>query len=696
MERLLASPTWSCRPPFTLTLLLSLCLGLPSCTGHSGRAAHVAPPGPAATGGSAAPVREAEPQAPSASSAREPVIIDRATVVINEATEEYLLGEEAFRAGELERAREHFDAAVLVFLDAGEDIAGNPRLQAAFNNIIADIRTLESEAMAEVEDSVQISETPVEKIQDITSFLSPEELAAEKRKVGRDADPRDYSIPVELNERVLTFIDAFESTPRFRDAFRGGYQRMGRYETMIRRILDEEGVPQDLIYLAFIESTFKPTAYSRARAKGIWQFMAATGSRYGLRRNYYVDERSDPEKATRAAARYLRDLYTEFGDWYLAMASYNAGEAKVRRAIRRTGSRDFWAIARTRHLRRETKNFVPSILALSVMSRDPAKYGHGDLRKDPPLEYDWAVVDGPTDLALVARLTGASTKDLRELNPHIRRGVTPPGVDSFKLRVPAGTGETFQVAYTKLPDSEKIAPIMVRYRIRRGDTLSTIARRHGTTVAAITQANGITSRSRIYAGSTLLVPRGGTASEWRRVASWQGETAGPDGIYTVARGDTLWAIATRHGTTVRRLASLNGLSSESILRPGQRLKVVEGAGAPAVRPGEEIRYTVRRGDTLSHIARRHGTTLRDIESLNGITRHATLYPGQRLRIRPGDAGDGVASGVGRKVDYTVRRGDSLYEIANRYGTTVERLRLWNNMGRRSRIYPGEILSIYVN
>jgi membrane-bound lytic murein transglycosylase D len=630
------------------------------------------------------------------------VVVDQASVIIAEATDLYLLGEEAYRAGNMERARRQFDAAVLRFLNSGQVIAENPRLQTAFDRILGDIRSLESEALADQEDSPDRSEPPMEGIRDITEFLSPDELAAEKERVGKPESidgVEAFSIPVVLNDQVLTFIEAFENTPRFRKAFRGGYQRMGRYEPMIRRILREEGLPEDLIYLAFIESTFKTNAYSRARAKGMWQFMASTGSRYGLVRNYYVDDRSDPEKATRAAAKYLKELHGMFGDWYLAMAGYNAGEMKVVRAIRRTGKKDFWALARTRHLMRETKNFVPSILALSVMSRDPARYGHEGLKKDPPLEYDWVAVDGPTEIALVAKLTGASTRSIQELNPQLRRSVTPPGVRSYKVRVPRGKGDAFQRAYSAMPDSEKIASVMVRYRVRRGDTLGRIARKHGTTVAALAQANGIRSRSRIYAGSTLLVPRGsgGSASEWHRSSGWAGALAGPDGIYTVRRGDTLSAIAIRHGTTVSRLTSLNRISARSILRPGQTLRVRHPSDA-AVADGPAHGYKVRRGDTLSTIARRHGTTIARIEAMNGISRHSILYPGQQLRIPRRAGGDTApeATKGSRHVRYTVRRGDSLYAIATSHGTTVERLRSWNKMGRRSRIYPGEVLDIFIN
>ncbi len=644
-ERLLAVSTFRSIRVLCVVPLLALIAG---CSSNRGR---VLNPASAPSEAPEPPEERADEPAPAPEPPVQPapapaVLVDKASVVISEANEEFVAGEQHFRAGQMERARAHFDAAVLKFLDSGLDIETDLRLRSAYERILTDIRAIEAEALAEVEDNTPVSETPVEEIEGITSFLTPEETAEEVEKLGEAPEAQEYSIPVVLNEQVLTFIDAFESTPRLREAFQGGYQRMGRYEPMIRKILEEEGVPQDLIYLSFIESTFKPLAYSRAKAKGMWLFMAATGGRYGLKRDYYVDERADPEKATRAAARYLRDLHAMFGDWYLAMAAYNAGEAKVSRAIQRSGRTDFWEIARTRHLRQETKNFVPSILALSIISRDPARSGHPDVAKDPPLQYDWIVLDGPTDLSLIADLAGTTPEKIRELNPHLRRSITPPGMDRYRVRVPAGAGEPFQRAYNALPDGEKIAAVMVRYTVRSGDTLNRIARAHGTTVAALAQANGLTSRSRIYAGSTLLVPRGegaaAAASAWHRAAAPDPPEAGPDGL-----------------------------------------------------------YQVHRGDTLSSIARRHGTTVAAIETLNGISRHAPIHPGQRLRVRavagaPAGPAPMTANAGTQRLSYTVRRGDNLYAIATRYGTTVERLKSWNNLGRRSRIYPGEVLSIYVD
>jgi len=530
-----------------------------------------------------------------------PVVIDQAFLVIREANDRYILGEEAYRSGDLDLARRHFDAALLTFMTCGLDVQNDPRLKDAYDRMAQDIQSLEAEALAssEGENRVDPDDTPVEELKDIKEFLTPEELALEMKKVRPMAAADNFSLPVVLNEQVLTLMEAWQT--HFGKAFAGGYQRMGRYETMIRQVLREEGLPEDLVYLAFTESTFKTSAYSRARAKGMWQFMASTGKRYGLARTSWVDERSDPEKSTRAAAAYLKELYGMFNDWYLVLAAYNAGEGLVQKAIDRTGKRDFWELTKTRYFRAETKNFVPSILALSLMSRDPSGYGFADLQKDPPLNSDQVTVDGPADLSLVAKLAGTTVDEIKSLNPELTRGVTPPGVKSYRLRVPAGKGDSFQAAYASLPASQKIANVRSipsgrgrgrsmddvylgddgRYVVQRGDTLSGIARQFGTSVRAITSANGITEKSLLHIGQSIRVPIAGarpTSAAPAKSASSAfsqapARTSAQKVAYRVRRGDNLYRIARKYGTTVESLRSWNGLQSSSAIYPGDVLTI---------------------------------------------------------------------------------------------------------------------------
>lgn len=598
------------------------------------------------------PGAEARPRRPA------PVLLDNATIVIRQAGDQYLLGEEAYRAGEMDRARRHFDAAVLVYLNSGLDIQRDQRLKEGYERLLLDIQSLESEYFASQEETAPPEEEggPVEELKGITTFLTPDELALEMQKIRPPSAADAFSIPVVMNERVLTFIEAFQK--QFRTAFVGGYQRMGQYEEMIREVLRDEGLPEDLIYVAFIESTFKPTAYSKARAKGMWQFMASTGARYGLVRNAYVDERSDPEKATRAAALYFKDLYAMFGDWYLVMAAYNAGEGVPLRAIDRTGKRDFWELAKTRYFRTETKNFVPSILALSIMSRDPGQYGYEGLQKLPRLEFDRVSLDGPTDLSLVARLTSSSVEELRRLNPHLTRTVTPPGYRAYEIRVPKGSGESFQTAYASLTVAERHAELRAGYRVRKGDTLARVGRRFGTSPAAIAEANGVSVNARLVPGMTLQVPGGiepvSAPSGSRRRASSATLRASAGGGYVVQPGDTLSSIARRSGTTVKKLTDLNGISERAILRPGQTIRLA------STQIAQSVSYRT---------------------------------PGPKSGLIAAESSDSDAP---RKVAHKVRAGETLFQIAQRYGTSVQSLQSWNRMGAKSKIYPGDVITVYTD
>ncbi|MBI3449678.1 MAG: LysM peptidoglycan-binding domain-containing protein [Acidobacteria bacterium] len=586
--------------------------------GHPAPLSAPAAPAPAPLSGGAAshdegPAPEGAPPHPA------PVLIDQISVVIQESNDKYLMGEEAYRAGDLERARSHFDAALLTFMTSGLDVLNEPRLREAYDRMARDIQSLEAEALASPDGEAKpdASDVPADELKDIKQFLTPEELASEMRKVKPLAAGDSFSIPVVLNDRVLTLVQAWQT--HFTKAFAGGYERMGRYEPMIRRVLREEGLPEDLIYLAFTESTFKPSAYSRARARGIWQFMASTGSRYGLTKNSYVDERSDPEKATRAAAQYLKELYGMFGDWNLVLASYNCGEGLVQKAMARTGKTDYWDLMTTRYFRNETKNFVPSIMALSLMSRDPSAYGFDAIEKDAPLEFDRVTVDGPADLSLVARLSGTTPEAIKELNPELTRAVTPPGLKSYSLRVPKGSGESFQTAYASLAPSDKIANV------------------------------------RLIAASSGR-RRGGRASA-------ADVEAGDDGRYTVQSGDTLSDIARQFGMSVRSLTSANGITEKSLLFPGQSLKVRMASSTAASK-------SARVAPAPAPLAGHHGST--------------------SSRAKTASAEKDAA----QKLSYKVRPGDNLYRIAQRYGASVDDLRSWNGLKKSGDIFPGDMLTIY--
>src|SRR5205823_2306071 len=266
--------------------------------------------------------------------------------------------------------------------------------------------------------------------------------------------------------------------------------RSGRYEDMIRRTLQEEGVPQELIYLAQAESGFHPLAVSRAGARGMWQFMGSRAKAYGLERNWWVDERQDPEKATRAAARHLKDLYKQFGDWYLAMAAYNSGPGTVQSAVKRTGYADFWELYKRNQLPRETRNYVPIILAVTIMAKNPAQYGLTEVDPDPPIPAETVTLTTPTDLRLIAETIDCSVESLQELNPSLLRWVTPK-MDAFELRLPLGTRERFAEQIAMIPEDKRVW--WRWHRVAEGESLSQIAKSYKTTASAIAEVNNLTA-----------------------------------------------------------------------------------------------------------------------------------------------------------------------------------------------------------
>jgi membrane-bound lytic murein transglycosylase D len=414
---------------------------------------------------------------------------------------------------------------------------------------------------------------------------------------------------------------------------------------MFRRIFAEAGLPQDLVYMAHVESAYKTTAYSRARAKGIFQFISSTGRRYGLRIDYWVDERSDPEKSARAATAYLTDLYEEFGDWYLALAAYNGGEGRIRYALRRSGKKDFWGIARTRYIRRETRNYVPAILAATLISKEPAKYGF-DFEPDAPLVYDTIQVEGAADLRVLAKCAGTELDTMKRLNPSLRRYQTPPGATT-DVRLPVGAAESTLAALEAIPPKERV--LYARHKVRQGDTLSGLSRKYGVSVRSIQQANNMGRRTMIREGRVLLIPST-VAGDYPAIPAdyREGEVL----AYRVRRGDTLYGIARRYRTTSSSIAAASGISVDKTLHPGDRLTVVPGVRAPADArriveggaaaaavvdssagsSGREV-HTVRRGDTLWGIAAAYNTTVDALCALNRISRHSVLYPGTRLAVR---------------------------------------------------------------
>lgn len=319
------------------------------------------------------------------------------------------------------------------------------------------------------------------------------------------ADPEldDPEIPIVVNSKVRWYIKYFQTDARY--YFEKWLQRTGSFETLIKGVLKEEGLPEDLFYLALIESGLNPKARSRANAVGIWQFIKPTAKRYGLRVNWWIDERRDPEKATRAAATYLKSMYGRFGSWYLAAAGYNGGENRVKRAIQRHGSKDFWTLSRKKNaFKRETRGYVPKYLAAMMIAKDPEAFGFTVSEYGADFIYDMVNIPYATDLRVIARAAGVPVRDLRRLNPELLHWFTPPDYPDYAIKLPKGTAETFEANFRKVPPPERLR--FHRHRIRPGETLSEIAQRYKTRVKLIVYLNDLKNPRFIRAGKTIIIP----------------------------------------------------------------------------------------------------------------------------------------------------------------------------------------------
>lgn len=318
-----------------------------------------------------------------------------------------------------------------------------------------------------------------------------------------------FSIPSVQNDRVRYFVEFF--CHKKRDFFERSLARSGKYIPMMATILQEEGLPEDLVYLSLIESGFSTQAVSRAKAVGPWQFIKSTGLRYGLKINGWLDERRDPLKSTRAAAAYLKDLHEQFGQWFLAAAAYNAGEGKVGRAINRSKADDFWELsAKKSYLKQETRNYVPKFIAATLIAGTPEKFGFEHVVYQSPLEYDEVTLKDPLTLEMVAQLTGTTVKTIKELNPALLRTVTPPGENGFALRLPAGTGEDFSRSYEQLPESARIR--VISHKVKKGETLASIAKRYRQKASELMERNNLKSR-RVRPGEELAVVMNGVPTK---------------------------------------------------------------------------------------------------------------------------------------------------------------------------------------
>lgn len=525
-----------------------------------------------------------------------------------------------------------------------------------------------------------------------TEFYRDPEAALATHPLYLDlVDPDDFDIPIEVNPWTERWVRYF-AEGNGRSHFARWLARGGRYQPMMREELRKAGLPLDLVYLSMIESGYNPHAYSHAGAAGLWQFIKSTGKSEGLRIDWWVDERRDPAASLAAAISYLSGLHRRFDDWRLAWAAYNGGPGRVSRAISRTNSRDWWTLANSPYLPSETDNYVPKIMAAAIVGRHARRYGFEDIPSQPPLAYEVTQVEGTVDLSVLATAAGTNLERIKALNPALRRFATPP--EGYALRIPPGSTERFRTAMARLPDGGRLR--MVEHTVVRGDSLARIASRYGTTVEALRGVNAVDDADRIGIGVKLIVPVDAdyqadpapdvdpAATPPAPVTPPSAPPSAPPGAleHTVSRGESLSRIAQRHRVRVKDLVEWNGLRNAGHIEVGQILRLTP----PPVVEEASVTHEVRRGESLSRIAQRYGVRTADLQEWNNIRDPSLIVVGQTLVVRrSADAGPAW-------IQYTVKRGDSLGEIAMAYRVTVRDLKAWNGLPS-STIYPGQTLRV---
>jgi membrane-bound lytic murein transglycosylase D len=518
---------------------------------------------------------------------------DPVDVLIGTSQRHFAAGQKELDLGHLERAKTEFNVALQVLLESPYGARSEPRLREHFDRLVDRISTYEINALSVGDGFTEkkYEAASIDELLAIATFDQPAASPELEQAVATDLESTAHDVPISLNARVLSYIQLFQG--RLREWIEGGLNRGARYSPMIQSVFRAEGLPLDLAYVPLIESAFNPAALSRAKAKGVWQFMAGTALEHGLKRDWYIDERADPEKATQAAAKYLRTLNDTFrGDWHLALASYNGGPGTVQRAIGRTGLRDFWKLAdRPRLLPRETREYVPMILAAIVVARNPAQYGISVLGEQP-MAYEKVKMPGPVDLRRVAEWAGTSIEEIQTLNPELRRWTTPVKYPGYELKVPPGTAAAVQ-ARLAAAEAEELAALRW-YSVKRGDTLLSIAKKLSVSRTDLAEANYLSVRATVAPGQQLIIPRETTTLLGARtdrpvpvaasrpvVTTGQVLAQGPESrpseearlIYQVKSGDTLFSIARLFRTTVDAVKLWNHLKT-NIINPGDRLTII--------------------------------------------------------------------------------------------------------------------------
>lgn len=470
-------------------------------------------------------------------------------------------GQASYRQGRLTDAKRDFDSAVDQMLSSGIDIRATPALQDEYEHVLDTVNGLEMEALKQGNGFAPAEEpTPADVANDVTFAVDPNLVAKAQANLATTRS----DLPLVINDYVAAYINFFSNTKIGHNTLKHSLERGGKYKAMIERVLNDEGVPQDLIYLAVAESGFQPQVVHRGSgAGGMWQFMPQA-QYYGLVRNSYVDERFDPEKSTLAYARYLKMLYDQFGDWYLAMAAYDWGAGNVQRAVQKTGYADYWELYKRNNLPGETKNYVPEILAAIIIAKNLKQYGFDDITPDPAVVTDSVSINYAVDLRLVADIVNADPRELMALNPSLLRMTTPPSsmlAAPFALHLPPGTGALFQEKIDRIPVERRT---YWRYhRVTGEDSLVSVARNYHVSVEELAKANDLHSSDTLENVDALVIPAAPVAAPRSRTT-----------YYLAHRGDTLITVADRFGVSLADLRRWNHIGGNS-LKAGERVRVTE-------------------------------------------------------------------------------------------------------------------------